>query len=144
MRPLRLFSFWLLSFILVYTFSFLAVIAWELFGYNNVFLVVGMVCPPLITLFFGWLYFKPGFAVTFYDIIKNTIVWIVLNFLAGMLMFGILKGAEPADMFSTVALFTEAANLLALLVAAYISLKRPGRFAKASPPSLVPPRPGQA
>lgn len=141
MRPLRLFSFWLLSFLLFYAVSFLAVIAWEMFGYNNVFLVVGMVAPPLITLLFGWLYFRRGLAVTFYEVIKNTIIWIGLDFLAGMLVFGILNGAEPVDVFATTSLITEAANFLALLVAAYVSLKRPTRSAKALPRSsgLLPP-----
>lgn len=140
MRPIRLFSFWLISFILFYAISFLAVIAWKMFGFNNIFLVIGMISPPLITLFFGWLYFRPGLATSFYQVIKNTIVWIVLDFLAGMLMFGILKGAEPVDVFSTTSLITEAANLLALLVAAYISAKQPKHSVKAVPPSLVPPR----
>ncbi|MFA6131494.1 MAG: hypothetical protein WC702_00285 [Patescibacteria group bacterium] len=136
MRPLRLLSFWFFSFLSIYALSFLSVLAWGLLNYNNVFLVVGMVCPPLVTLLFGWLYFRAISVLPFSVKIKNAIVWIALDFVAGAIMLAILKGSGPADIFSTVSLITEAANFFALLVAAYISVKQLEHSVKALPPSL--------
>lgn len=144
MRFSRLFLFWFLTFISIYITSFLSVFVWTILNYNNIFLVIGMICPPLFVLLFGWLCFRRVGVLLFSQKIKNAIIWIALDFIGGAIMLWILKGGEPVDIFSSISLLTEAVNFFALLVVFYISAKQPERFVKASPPSsdLLPPAQG--
>ncbi|MFH1252852.1 MAG: hypothetical protein V1664_00770 [Candidatus Uhrbacteria bacterium] len=139
----RLFLFWLINFAFIYGLNLLAVSAWMIFDYNNAFLMMAMVNVPLATLFFGWLYFRPGFAIKLSQRIKNAIVWIALDFLGSMLVLAITPNIGALEAFSTSAYTAESFNFLALLVASYVALKQPKRFAGVKPPSLVPPRPEQ-
>lgn len=140
MRPFRLFLFWLFNFAVIYGINLLAVTAWMNFGFNNVFLVMAMVNVPLATLLFGWLYFRPGFAVKISQRIKNAIVWIALDFLGSLLILAITPTMKVTEIFSAAAYTAESFNFLALLLAGFVSVRRPARSEAIKPPSLVPPR----
>lgn len=125
--------------------NFAAVTAWVNLGYNNAYLVAAMVSAPIVYLFFGWLYFRPGFAWKLSARIKHAIPWVALDLLAGMGFLAYLEGAEPLDMFSYASLALESANFLALMVAGYLAKPSPlPRSRGASRPSSVPPRQGPA
>ncbi|HBP00147.1 MAG: hypothetical protein UU48_C0014G0015 [Candidatus Uhrbacteria bacterium GW2011_GWF2_41_16] len=124
MRIKRLLFFWFAGFALVYVTNILAVTAWTLFSYNNIFLMIGMMNAPLIYLLFGWLYFRGGFAAQVSDRLKVAIVWIMLDFLGGMALLAILDGVSPSDMFTTASYLIETVNFFAILVAGYVALKR--------------------
>ena len=143
MRPLRLFLFWLLSFIATSLLNFLAVFAWSTFNYNNLFLAGGMVATPLVVLLFGWLYFRPSFAVKLSQQIKNATFWIALDFLANLIVLGVLSGVNSLDAFSSIAIVIEFFNFTALIVAARVSLRPELRSVPAWLRSSVPPRPEQ-
>lgn len=144
MRLLRLFIFWLLAFAVSYGINILAVLVWKVLGNNNFILTVGMMNAPLACLFFGWLYFRPGFAVKLSTRIKNAIVWIALDFVGVALVLSLLSRFNYSDMFSPAALIIEMTNFLALLLAGYLCLQPKPRSASALPRSSGPPRPGQA
>lgn len=128
---MRFLSFWFLNFLAIYAASVSAVLAWQFFGQQPIFLAAGMIVPPLVTLFFGWLYFRRLMVSGLFEVIKKTIFWIVLDFLGNASVFLLLTGAEPMDVFSTVFLATEAANFLALLLAGYLTTPRSGHSIKA-------------
>lgn len=98
------------------------VLAWQALGQNNFILIIGMMNAPLVCLLFGWLYFRPGFALKLSLRIKNTIIWIVLDFVAGALVLVLFSGLSYTNMFSPASLIIETSNLLALLLAGYLSL----------------------
>lgn len=143
MRPLRLFIFWVVNFSVIYGINLLAVSAWMSFDYNTAFLVMAMVNVPLATLLFGWLYFRPGFAVKISKRIKGAIIWIALDFLGSLIVLAITPNMKMTEIFSAAAYTAESFNFLALLLAGYVSVRHPTRFAGVKPPSLVPLRPEQ-
>lgn len=138
MKLKRLFLFWFLAFAGVYLLNTAFVVAWTRFGYNNLFLVAGTVDAPLVYLFFGWLYFRPGFAPLLSQRIKNAIVWIAFDFLAGMALLAFVAHLSPWDMFTVSSYVLEGGNFLALLVAGYVGVKRPTAPPRAAAPPPSP------
>lgn len=143
MRLLRLFLFWLLAFAVSYGINILTVLAWNALGNNDFILTIGMMNAPLVCLFFGWLYFRPGFAVKLSTRIKNAIIWIALDFIGVALVLSLFGRLNYSDMFSPASLIIETTNLLALLLAGYLSLQSKQHSESTLPPSSGPPRPGQ-
>ncbi len=143
MRLKRLFFFWLLAFVGVYLLNTAMVVAWTRSGYNNIYLVVGTIDAPLVYLFFGWLYFRPGFAARLSQRIKNAIAWIVLDFLAGMALLAFIAHLSPWEMFTTASYLIEGGNFLALLVAGYacVKTKKMEKPVPSSPPTAGAARP---
>ena len=121
MRPTRLFFLWLCSFASVYGLNLLAATAWVQLGYNSAYLVAAMVCAPIVYLFFGWLYFRPGFAQKRSERLWSALLWIALDFVVGMLLLSGTDGVKPTDMFSPASLVIESANLVAVLLAGYLA-----------------------
>jgi len=144
MRLIRLFIFWFLAFVTSYGINILMVLVWSALGNNNFILLVGMMNAPIVYLLFGWLYFRPGFAIKFSARIKSTIIWIVLDFVGGMLILELFSGLDYTNMFSPISFLIETTNLLALLLAGYLSLQLTPHSATTLPQSSVPPRQGQA
>jgi|GEM_PF-2678808 len=134
----RLLLFWFLAFVSSLVISSLMVLAWRITGFNNLFLVVGTLNGALVYLFFGWLYFRPGFAILLSDRIKSTALWIVLDFLFGMVVASVLSGVSPLKMFSASSYLVEIVNFVALMLAAYLAIKKPQQRSElTSPQSLV-------
>ncbi|KKT71744.1 MAG: hypothetical protein UX09_C0016G0008 [Candidatus Uhrbacteria bacterium GW2011_GWE2_45_35] len=125
MRPLRLFLFWLAAFVVSYVVSSLMVVAWSLSSYNSLFLVIGTLNSSLVYLLFGWLYFRPGFARRLSERIKNAAVWVALDFIFGMIILSLVQGLSPLEMFSSASYLIESINFLALMLAAYLCVKKP-------------------
>ena len=132
MNVRRLLFYWFISFVAIFVANAVAVVAWTMFQYNDFFLLVGLLNAPFISLFFGWFYFRPGFAQALSQRFLSIFSWIAFNILLGMIVFALLDGSEAKDKLSFPSLLLESGNFIALLVAAYLAIK-PRQSGSSSP-----------
>lgn len=137
MRWKRLIGFWLLSFLSVYAVSLLMVWGWMNFGYNNLFLIVGSINAPIVTLLWSWLYFLGVRGEKLSDRLHTAMAWVALDYVGTVLLF-LLLSIPVQDAFAPASYFVEGANVIAILVAGYVAASHAPAAAADTPSTRLP------